>query len=106
MMQPTSALQLQPGELFHGRYRVVACIKSGGMGTVYEVVDEHINARRALKVMLPGVLDDADMRERFEQEARITGNIQSDHIVRVADAGVDDATSSPFMVMELLRGEE
>src|SRR5262249_7316969 len=64
------------------------------------------DTRRALKVMLPGVVEDADMRARFAQEARITGNIESDHIVRTSDAGVDEATGTPFLVMDLLRGEE
>jgi serine/threonine-protein kinase len=36
----------------------------------------------------------------------VTGNIVTDHIVRVADAGVDERTSTPFLVMELLHGEE
>jgi serine/threonine-protein kinase len=104
---PRDALTiLQPGALFHGRYRVVRSIKTGGMGAVYEVVDEKTDSRRALKVMLPSVLASADLRARFAQEATITGGVESDHIVRVSDAGIDDATETPFLVMELLRGEE
>jgi serine/threonine-protein kinase len=76
------------------------------MGAVYEVIDERLDSPRALKVMLPGVIEDDDLRARFEREAKITGAIQSDHIVRVSDAGVDAATDTPFLVMELLHGEE
>jgi serine/threonine-protein kinase len=47
-----------------------------------------------------------DMRERFKREARIAADIECEYIVDVSDAGVDDATGMPFMVMELLRGEE
>jgi serine/threonine-protein kinase len=97
---------LQPGALFHGRYRVVQCIKAGGMGAVYEVVDEKTDSRRALKVMLPSLIEDVDLRARFELEARVTGKIESDHLARVSDAGVDDATQMPFLVMDLLQGEE
>ncbi len=46
------------------------------------------------------------MRERFELEARVTAEIESDHIVETFDAGVDEATGAPFLVMELLRGED
>jgi serine/threonine-protein kinase len=97
---------LQIDALFHERYRVAHCIKAGGMGAVYEVVDEKTNSRRALKVMLTGALKDPDLRARFELEARITGTVESDHIVRVSDAGVDAETQTPFLVMDLLRGHD
>jgi serine/threonine-protein kinase len=97
---------LNPETLFHDRYRVVRCINAGGMGAVYEVVDEKTDSRRALKVMLPSLIEDADLRARFELEARVTGKIESDHLARVSDAGVDEATGMPFLVMDLLQGEE
>jgi serine/threonine-protein kinase len=97
---------LAPDTLFRGRYRVVRTIKTGGMGSVYEVVDDRTNARRALKVMLPTLVENTDMRARFSLEARVTGDIESDHIVRVHDAGVDEATGTPFIAMDLLRGED
>jgi serine/threonine-protein kinase len=96
----------QPGTLFHGRYRIVRCLKAGGMGAVYEVVDEKTAGSRALKVMLPDLLENEGLRARFALEARITGGIESDYIVRTFDAGVDDATGTPFLVMDLLRGED
>ena len=46
------------------------------------------------------------MRERFKQEARIAAHVESEHIVDVFDAGVDEPTGMPFLVMELLQGEE
>jgi hypothetical protein len=106
MAQGPSVLALQPGERFHDRYRVVRLIKAGGMGAVYEVADEKTKARRALKIMLPGVVEDPDLRARFALEATVTGEVESDHIVRVSDAGIDEATGTPFIAMELLRGEE
>ena len=92
--------------MFHGRYRIVRRIKAGSMGAVYEVIDAKTDGHRALKVMLPGIIEDADLRARFELEARVTGNIESDHIVRTSDAGIDPDTGTPFLVMDLLRGEE
>lgn len=105
MSEPSNALP-QSGALFHGRYRVVRRIKAGAMGAVYEVVDETTNSTRAMKVMLPEVVEDPDLRARFALEAKITGGIESDHIVRVSDAGIDAAAGTPFLVMDLLRGEE
>jgi len=97
---------ITPGFIFQGRYRVLRCLKAGAMGAVYEAVDERTRSARALKVMLPHLAQDPDLRVRFAQEARIVGEIESDHIVRVSDAGVDPATGSPFLVMDLLRGDE
>lgn len=104
-MDPSVGL-LQVDAVFHGRYRVVRRIAAGGMGAIFEVVDQKTNSRRALKVMLASALGDPDFRARFESEALITGPIESDHLVRVSDAGVDAATDMPFLVMDLLTGED
>ncbi|WP_437317049.1 protein kinase domain-containing protein [Sorangium sp. So ce385] len=93
------------GTLFARRYRVVRLIAAGSMGTVYEVMHLGTERRRALKVMHAHLFQQADMRERFLREARIAANVQSDYIVDVFDAEVDEATGMPFLVMELLRGE-
>src|SRR5690349_9268449 len=105
-MAAPSVVFLPSGTLFHERYRVLRGIKAGAMGAVHEARDERTNSLCALKVMLPGVLDDVVLRDRFAQEAKITGEIRSDHVTRVTDAGVDEGTDMPFLVMELLHGEE
>jgi eukaryotic-like serine/threonine-protein kinase len=97
---------LQEGSVFAGRYRVLRSIATGAMGAVYEVVHLGTERHRALKVMHPYLFQSDEMRERFAQEARITSRIESEYIVDVSDAGVDEATRTPYLVMELLRGEE
>jgi eukaryotic-like serine/threonine-protein kinase len=101
-----NASALEVGSVFHGRYQVVRRIAAGAMGAVYEVLDTTTDTPRALKVMLPSIVQDPDLRNRFEREAKVTGAIESDHIVRVSDAGVDPESGAPFLVMELLRGDE
>ena len=76
------------------------------MGAVFEVVHVETQRRRALKVMLPELLANRQLRERFQMEARITANVESEYIVDVFDAGIDAATGMPFLVMELLNGED
>jgi hypothetical protein len=73
---------------------------------VYEVVHLETERRRALKVMLPHVLQSMELRERFQREAKVAANVDSEFIVDVFDAGFDAETQMPFLVMELLRGEE
>ncbi|HEY5959558.1 MAG TPA: serine/threonine-protein kinase [Polyangiaceae bacterium] len=96
---------LASGTLFHERYEILRCLGAGGMGAVYEVLHLTTSRRRALKTMLPSLLADPEMRARFKLEATITANIESDHIVDVFDAGLDEPTGLPFIVMECLRGE-
>ncbi len=94
------------GAVFAKRYEIIRAIGEGGMGAVFEVVDRVTHRHRALKVLLPGKLDVPDLRRRFQLEARVTAEIQSEHIVEVLDAGVDEETVMPFLVMELLDGAD
>jgi hypothetical protein len=88
--------------VFHGRYEVVRCIRAGGIGAVYEVIQGETRRRRALKTMLPSLVQDADLKARLRAEATVTAEIESEHVVEVFDAGVAPATSMPFLAMELL----
>jgi serine/threonine-protein kinase len=97
--------QLATGARFHGRYEVVRCIKTGGMGAVYEVIHAETRRRAALKVMLPSVVANPALRSRFRLEMTIAADIESEHIVEIYDAGVDE-DGTPYIVMELLRGQE
>ncbi|KYG05310.1 protein kinase, partial [Sorangium cellulosum] len=97
---------LADGTVFAHRYRVVRLLAVGAMGSVYEAVHLETNRRRALKVMHAYLFQSEEMRSRFKREAQITADIESEYIVDVFDAGIDDATGMPFLVMELLRGEE
>ena len=99
-------MQLDPGKLFGGDFRVVEPLKHGGMGSVYIVEQLQTGAKRALKLMHPQLVQDPKFRRRFEQEARIGAQIPSEHVVQVIAAGVDANSGSAWLVMELLEGED
>jgi serine/threonine protein kinase len=101
-----AAAALQHGDIFAGRYRIVRELASGGMGAVYEVVHTVTERRCALKVMLSHTVEREQLRKRFMQESRLAAQIGSEYIVDVLDAGVDDETKAPYLVMELLEGED
>ncbi len=98
--------ELSAGTIFAERYRIERRIASGGMGAVYEVVHLETTRRRALKVLHAHFVESEHVRSRFRQEAQVAAQIDSDYIVDVFDAGIDAATEMPFLVMELLRGED
>src|SRR5689334_10935238 len=100
------AVGLQEGTIFGERYRVIRRLAAGAMGAVYEAAHVGTARRLALKVMHAHALERPELHERFKLEARVTADVASEHVVEVIDAGVDETTGTPFLVMELLEGEE
>lgn len=92
--------------VFHGHYELVRRVGGGGMGVVYEVLDRRTQRRRALKLLRTEEPPTPEQIERFALEATVTATVRSAHLVEVLDAGVDDATKLPFLVMELLEGRD
>src|SRR5690349_7792817 len=99
-------LELKPGTILGGDYRIQRPLSAGGMGSVYVVEQITTGKLRALKLMHRELVADVKLRERFEQEARVGSLIPSDHIVQVIGAGVDAASGMPWLAMELLEGED
>src|SRR4051812_13696829 len=85
-------------------YRIVSKIGSGGMGEVFLAEDERLSRKVAIKVLPAEFANDADRLSRFEQEAKATSALNHPNILTVFDIG--DFEGSPFIVSELLEGEE
>ena len=97
---------LDAGTVIGGDFKVERHLASGAMGAVYIVEQLSTGKRRALKLMSPEIANDDRARERFVLEARVGAQIESDHVVEVVTAGIDQLTGAPYLVMELLKGEE
>jgi len=99
-------MSFEPGTLFAGDYRIVKPLNKGGMGAVFVVQQLSTGKHRALKLMHSSLVFDPASRAKFEQEARVGSRIASEHVVEVVAAGVDQETQIPYLVMELLEGED
>ena len=88
-----------------GRYEVLSQLGRGGMGSVYRAFDPVLEREVALKVMLPGMVGDAEMKQRFEREARAVARLSHPAVLTVFDLGYH-TDGSPYIVMELLRGRD
>jgi len=86
------------------RYRLLKRLGRGGMGTVWEALDEKLRRRVAVKLMAGRFCDDKRLLARFEREAMAIARLHSPHIVQVYDYGVE--AKQPYTVMELLTGED
>src|SRR3954470_13620455 len=87
-------------ELVAGRYRIMRWLGGGGMGRVYEAIDIELDERVALKVLRPGLSEDAI--ERFRREVRLTRRIQHRNVARMFDIGQHNGDK--FLTMELVDG--
>ncbi len=93
-----------PAPEYFSRYRVVREIARGGMGAILAAADPDLAREVAVKVMLPHHLDRPGYRERFVEEARITGLLQHPGIVAVYELG-ELPDTRPFFAMQLVEGE-
>jgi len=97
--------QLEPGTVLLGKYRMVKTIGIGGMGVVIAADHLTLQTRVAVKFLLPKLLSNEALTQRFVREARTALRINSEHIARVMD--VDTVPDGPpFMVMEYLEGKD
>ncbi|XXY53238.1 serine/threonine-protein kinase [Sorangium sp. So ce269] len=106
LLLPWGKLPLVDGTTLNGRYTLGRSLGKGGMGAVYEADDVELQRRVAVKVICPELAHTRSALGRFEREAKAASAVRTEHIVRVLDADVDRETGSPFLVMELLRGED
>jgi serine/threonine-protein kinase len=85
-----------------GRYQVLEEIGRGGMATVYRALDPRIQREVAIKVMTQDLLQEANLKARFEREAQTIATLEHPAIVPVYDFGEEDAR--PYLVMRLMSG--
>jgi serine/threonine-protein kinase len=91
--------QLQTPRTFGG-YELLETLPAGGMAEVYRARNPRLNKIVAIKILRAGA--DADLTERFEEEARTAARLSHPHIVNVFDTGICEGR--PYMVMEFLDG--
>jgi serine/threonine-protein kinase len=93
-------VRLAAGTIFAGRYRILALLGQGGMGSVYRAQHQGLGKDVALKVI--GRLSH-ELESRFEREARAIARLDHPGCVRIYDHG-EDERGVQFIAMELLDG--
>ena len=87
-----------------GKYRILARIGRGGMGTIFKAHDPVLDRTVALKIISSDLEVTAELRARFFREAQACARLSHPNIVTVHDMGEDSGRL--FIVMELLEGKE
>ena len=86
-----------------GDYLLLRRIGSGGMGIVYEAIQESLGRHVALKTLPFHQLGDANRLERFRREARAAARLHHTHIVPVFGVGERDGLH--YYIMQFIRGQ-
>ena len=86
-----------------GRYTIKLLLGSGGMGTVFQAVQEQPRRRVAIKMMKQGITSRSAQR-RFEFESQLLGRLKHPCIAQVYEAGTydDGKGGRPYFVMEYI----
>ena len=93
---------LSANSILQNRYRIVRQLGAGGMGTVYEAIDQRVSCVVALKQTLLGT--NAEAREAFQREAALLANLRHASLPKVMDYfGEGDGE---FLVMEYIAGHD
>src|SRR5882724_8024933 len=92
-------LMLAPNAILQGRYRIIRQLGKGGMGAVYEAVDQRLDAIVALKETFSV---DERLRRQFEQEARLLAQLNHLALPRVSDYFTEGDRA--FLVMQFISG--
>jgi serine/threonine-protein kinase len=84
-------------------YKIIEKLGQGGMGEVYLAEDSRLDRKVALKILPQHLSERAELRERFEREARAVSSLNHPHICTLHDIGEQDGIH--YLVMEHLVGE-
>jgi dipeptidyl aminopeptidase/acylaminoacyl peptidase len=85
-------------------YRVTASLGSGGMGEVYRATDTKLGRDVAIKVLPAEVAADPDRLARFHREAQLVAALNHPHVAAIH--GLEEFDGKPFLVLELVEGED
>ena len=92
---------LTPETVLQGRYRIVRQLGQGGMGAVYEAIDQRLDTTVALKETL---FSEERLRKQFEREARLLARLHHPALPRVSDHFSEG--DGQFLVMQYIPGDD
>ncbi len=86
-----------------GPYEIQSALGAGGMGEVYRARDTRLNRTVAIKILAAHLSSSAELKQRFEREARALSSLNHPNICHLYDIGSQDGVD--YLVMEFLEGE-
>jgi serine/threonine-protein kinase len=97
-------MKLVENAVVAGKFRLNRMLGGGGMGSVWHATHLGLDIPCAVKFVKGELLEQDDIKARFEREAKAAAQLRSPHVVQILDHGVCEGT--PYIAMELLDGED
>jgi serine/threonine-protein kinase len=101
-------MELKPGQIIDGKYRIDSLLGEGGMGAVWKATDTQLDRVVALKVLHTDLRSDPSLNSRFQREARLVASLEHPGIVPIyAWLTIKDEQGGEFpgIVMPFVKGE-
>lgn len=95
-------MQLYPGQVFDGKFEIVALIGNGGMGRIYKANQIALQRTVAIKIINTEEAGPEEL-ERFNREALAMGQLSHSGVVSIYGHGV--VNQHPYLVMEFVEGK-
>src|SRR5262249_5948374 len=97
-------MDIKAGRVLNQRYRLIRPVGQGSQASVWVAEHLALTTHVAVKLIDPELAKKESARERFRREATAAAQLRSAHVVQILDHGIDG--DQPFIVMELLEGED
>ncbi len=97
-------MQFTEGLKVADKFRLIRELGRGGMGAVWLAEHTGLEVHCAIKLIDPRGKESAELRVRFEREAKAAAQLKSRHVVQILDHGVWQ--DIPYIAMEYLQGED
>jgi serine/threonine-protein kinase len=96
-------MELREGAIIAERFRLIRLLGKGGMGDVWAAQHMALDIPCAVKFIHAESAEKAEVRERFEREAKAAAQLRSPNVVHILDYGIYE--NMPYLAMEYLDGE-
>ena len=109
-VESASVTRLRRGDVLAGRYLIQRFIARGGMGEVYEALDQLLSERIAVKTVVASISDDLRAVERLKVETNLSRRVTHPNVCRIFDIGVHEQARGSgresvfFITMEFVPG--
>lgn len=106
VIAPIDNEPVSPGDVLCDRFVVRRAIASGGMGTVYEALDQALDTPVALKIIRQDIAHDPEVLDRFRREVAVARRLTHKNLCRTFDLEKTDHRGKEivFLTMEFLPG--
>lgn len=95
--------RFSPGTVLGGRYEAIDVLGAGGMGSVWSAHDRKLDRTVALKFVRDDLLENPEIRHRFEREGRVLSSLDHENVCRVFDSFEVDGMD--VLALEFVEGQ-